>query len=872
MAYVSGDDGADYFVLEGGADITAVGGVHFPVDERRLQITVYGGGGGGGGGHGGSWFYAGDSGGPGGPAGGGQRRSHNYYVGDLEEGTTIRSVGGLAGIGGERGSGQYSGHNGKDGTNGGFMEVFINAPDGTELKVMSSSGGTEGIGGRSESGWGEEHMNDGGNGESTSPPFGYNEDYTGKGGKGGVTYHAGGKRGGDGEEGAYPGAGGGAGGGGGWEDSDWLTNHGGSGGNGGDGGVGMVIIQWGDFRNYESDNKEQFPPNYFQNEDSGSTRFRNYHIAKMLAQARYKAEWLERYPLAVADGNNIDLETDPEGIFIDIHGHKCYRNFFEFGLAVSEEREGLLDYLEQDMGMDQDDFDNITETFESDQVINIEAYYLNNFTFEQETMEDIIGYMRGYYSERGITNLRVTHHSWGVDSAVYGGVNNDVPVYEIPEYELPDVIPPENPPSTGDPSYVPVARSIMTLDPTLNEIAKTDYGEETTYRPYRGELYERIRSPDSYMEDVDGIEFRTATGVVVEVGEMERNATMAMILISGESWLTRTSGPTITETTPGGTYVYTTVEDFNVNFAGWHNEDELYNYDLVSDDPDNPLTGEERRNFYMDSDYTYYHLYTNLFWSIRDTIIRQADENGDPGLLIYEGETLDGEYVGSGKFFLVVDSVLKGNITKTIETIAATFNIKVHEKERQGFWSMLLGALVKVVIGVIISFVVWQFVTVVYGWITASVAGTVATTSTVVATTATTTSALGSIGSSIAGAVSGISLQTLELISTGIKIIDGYASLDAAMDTYSTSMSEVEERKADERDTRDNWEVQEQLDLEEARLERARKEGIQTPYMTEEERKKWDPFYEIEVEIARADPFIMMEEGMKLDAEEDLFK
>jgi len=374
------------------------------------------------------------------------------------------------------------------------------------------------------------------------------------------------------------------------------------------------------------------------------------------------------------------------------------------------------------------------------------------------------------------------------------------------------------------------------------------------------------------MNDVDGITFLNSSGSPVSVDLMERNATMAMILISRGAWLQRTSGPTIIHTEPGGVYVHTTREQFTIDFRNWFNENELANYDLVSSAPDNPLTNEERRDFYMDTDYTYYHMYTNLFWAIRDKIIRGQDEDGG-GILIYEGETLDGQFVGSGKFFLNVEAVKNGNIEDTIEAIAATFVIKVHEKKKKGFWQLLLGALVKAIIGVIIAVAFWLFVALVFPVVGTFLIGDAGMA--IISQTVTSFTAALSLGTAatVSTAATGLTIiETVKIATTAVQVIGAVKEVQGVSAQYADAMSDINEVKEEHRVERANYEVTKELAIEEARLEQARKQGIMSQEPSEEEKKEWDPFYALEVEMAKENPVLMLEQSFKGGAFEDHYE
>jgi hypothetical protein len=170
----------------------------------------------------------------------------------------------------------------------------------------------------------------------------------------------------------------------------------------------------------------------------------------------------------------------------------------------------------------------------------------------------------------------------------------------------------------------------------------------------------------------------------------------------------------------------------------------------------------------MDTDFTYYLTYANLFWKIRDIYTRFS---GPDALVAFSGGDFKGAYSSSGRFHLIYDRSKKADIRDTVKIVGNLWNIKVHEKKKKGWFEIILGAIMVAVIAIVVAIYAPYILAPLY-----QAAGSIFTATAVSATTATATGAAAGATAAGTGVAAGATAGTVAGTATGVAIGGAFAA------------------------------------------------------------------------------------------------
>jgi len=646
------DNDSGYICLSETQKVTA--GIDFPID-RKIYFSIYGAGGGGGGGRSGAEAQYGHGG-----FGGieGEYRTYEIDTTELNFGDIIEievGNGGLGGIGATRPDG--SGYNvGTDGSDGEQSALRIPRNDGSGLNYDIIAGG--GSGGKSPNTGSSGVITDGTYGNNSIRPLTQTIFYPAKGGEGGDSgvFEAPGING---KPGIYPAAGGGGGGGGGAGQSratPWpILNYyysSGSGADGGDGARGFCFVRWGERRSFRDPEPEKFPSSFWKPApNDGGACLIEYEKQKMLAYGNWRSTFVETYEGMLG-------EIYGEDITHVINGQVCYKPLTNISRQVVLNSEYTIKFLKDIMQMDDDDIENIKDTHNDENVQRIDAYYLNNFTFTENDLQTVRGYVEEILGNNGIVALKLRHSAYAYANGT-----------------------------------TPLPRTILN---TRINIATSSYNNEVNYGETAiDNVY--IYNGNSYSVEIPNLIALDFNNNEVAIEDYERSALFAMLLISKDTIFEPRGLPvSIGNGIPtNGLIPHIQEETFDINMTNWIDVVEYTKYNLVNTVDDSEVSGDSQRRAYMLDDYSYNPIYLNMFWQLRDIYIRGSKL----GFLEYDGGEYNNGFVSGGKFHINVEEVKTVYAPDIISTIGQTFEFEVIPVKRKsnGLLSLIIGIVLIVI-------------------------------------------------------------------------------------------------------------------------------------------------------------------------------
>lgn len=659
------ESGADYKTIY--SSTTLIAGVDFPVDRYVVMNVIGGGGGGRAGGHG--WYKHVDSSGyypkagfAGGGGSNGQIRTVAFEKNTIAVGTEIIVTIGAGGLGGVAwGRVIHNGSNtrqyGLIGTDGNTTSVIIG---GT---LYEANGGAKGIISKNtQTAYSEIVSSNGLTGFDCSKLFNDDIDKIFSGGIGGIggryggvwTDNAVGKYG---ANGGY-GCGGGGGGGGNCEffyDDDYPILNTFEGGGGGNGGNGFVCFRWSDFRAPVS-NKENFQPSFFEYSPDIGDCFYGHTQQKMLAVSSYKRKFVELFELAIKATNGGALYTTVNGI-------QCYNHIGDIGttlLGGGTNAQNVSNFL-QFIGYTSANINEIISIASNATIKKVNMDFSNSFSFREPDLQFIIDGINEYFVENEIIKIEITHKENSYCSAL------------------------TSMPTSG----LSILNANVTKDDSSTGIIKYEsYLKNGQY----------CYAPESYFSELGNLIFKKSDNTIVDVPIEIRKASLGLMLISANSFLTPISSPVVVSTFSIDTnYIGLNVkEEFQINIIPNFGEIEFTNYAVGTNLASESSKIEDRLNYMTDAT-TYRGIYCNLVWSARAFVLNM--NNG--GILVYGNG--DSSFATNG-VYISVNELSSTNILEILYTLSQIVVINV-VKKKLSLWKSLISGILSFFVTVLTQYV-----------------------------------------------------------------------------------------------------------------------------------------------------------------------
>lgn len=669
--------GSDYLIIKSTTTLTA--GTDFPIDRRLVIDLVGGGGGGNSGGNGYAYNYTVSGGvwdadvsfginGLGGKNG--EHRTYTFEKNSFSMGETITFNIGVGGIGGvhlgyiprphndvrypadQENVNLYG--NGAIGTSGTSTAMYRNgifqheASGGESVQIIQQLR-TKNVRAVYNS-----FACNGTNGWNTSIPFSVSDSTPyigGLGGDGGEAVGAVADRivRGTGKNGTSSvlGSGGGGGGGGG------IFLYAGSsdgyfGGNGGNGGNGFASIRWGSFGG-ESYNKEIFQPNFFNYSPDIGECFYAHTQQKMLSISSYKNAFISTMEGAIkaTNGNNL---------YITINGRQCYLPFGDFGTAIMNggtNAQSVSDFL-TNLGYESLDIESFGTITARPDVSGIRADLSSSPSFRQNDLQFIADEMYDYFTTNGITKISISHKE---NMYNFNSISQPTSGLSLLDSE------------------------VTATTTTVGQIKYTQYQEYGKY----------CYSPESYYYELNNLVFKKEDNTIVSVHDSIRKASLAMILLSANNFVTPIGIPVV-ESVVGFDIernVMTVREDFRISIIPYFGTIEFSRYALGQQLDTDQTKKEDMLNYMIDGK-VYKNLFCNLVWSSRDYFL----EYSGSGILQHL----------NGNVYIDVLRIRDEDIQDTLYTLSQTLNMTVIEEKQESFWKSLLSGIMSIVIFVVSAY------------------------------------------------------------------------------------------------------------------------------------------------------------------------
>lgn len=493
----------------------------------------------------------------------------------------------------------------------------------------------------------------GNKGWKTSVPFKLTTDSQyngGEGGLGGVGIDGGSFAPAYGSVGYTGGFGSGGGGGGGGNCLYYhSSSQGFSGGNGGKGGNGFVSIRWGEF-GAVSVNKEVFQPSFFSYSSDIGECFYAHMQQKMLAISSYKNNFINTFEDAVK-------ATNGENLYTTVNGRQCYNQIGNIGsilLGGGSNAQRVSDFL-TNIGYESTDVTNIAEITSRPDITDVRIDLTSAPSFRAVDLQFIADEMYDYFQLNGITKISISH-----SENAYNKNSNGVP-------------------SSG----------ISILDSEVNAFTTTTGIIKYTQYLNNGQY---CYAPESYYSELNNLVFKKEDGTVVAVDIAVRKASLAMILLSSNNFVTQIGSPTVNSVFSidielNGVVVH---EDFRINIIPNFGAVEFSHYAMGTQLDEDTNKKDDLLN-YVISGNTYKQVFCNLVWNSREYFLSTKGS----GILQYS----------NGIAYIDVLKIRDENILDILYTFSQIMTLTVvKEDTNKSFWKTVIAGLFSVVIFVLSAY------------------------------------------------------------------------------------------------------------------------------------------------------------------------
>lgn len=648
--------GSDYLIVKYSTTLTA--GIDFPIDRRLVFDVIGGGSGGNAGGHGfydyqpatGTTTRYQGNGAMGGRSG--EHRTYSYEKNTFTNGQQVVITIGQGGFGAiaipsnnaQRDNRYRDGIRGSDGTNTTVLiggTTYLEATGGQAPSIIVTSYGVQsGIGTSGISGW------------SIAVPFSNTSPELYKGGIGGAggtpTGTSGNLNNNIGIAGTNGGLGcGGGGGGGGTCALSAQLAYGG--GNGGNGGNGFVSIRWGEYGAI-SYNKEIFQPSFFSYSQDICECFYAHMQQKMLALSSYKNDFIGSYEDAIK-------ATNGESLYTTVNGRQCYLSIGDIGTALvngGNNAQRVSDFL-VNIGYTSTDISNMASITARADIAGIRVDFAKSTSFRAIDLQFIADEMFDYFQRNQITKISISHRE-----NAYAKMQMGIPTVGVSLLESP----------------------VNAYTATTGDVKYSPYFTNGQYS----------YAPESYYSELNNLVFKKEDGTVVQVHDSVRKASLAMILISSNNFVTPIGTPIaesifVVNAEINGVVMH---EDFRINIIPNFGVIEFPNYSMGAELDTETNKKQDILN-YVISGNTYKPVFCNLVWNSRDYFL---SEQGS-GIL---------QYSSSGTYIDVI-KMRDENILDILYTFSQIMTLTVVEEKEESFWKTVISGIMSVVIFVLTAYI-----------------------------------------------------------------------------------------------------------------------------------------------------------------------